>query len=534
MAFMGSSGLKAYFVGGGIASLAGAAYLIREGVTGAGASGENVTIFEEAGALGGSLDGRGSPEEGYVMRGGRMFTDEAYTCTYDLMSFIPSLSSPGQSVRDEMRLFNEEVHSHSEARLVAGGEKLPASAMGFRPRDRLDLIELLAIPEAALGAKRIEDYFGPAFFKTNFWYEWCTTFAFQPWHSLAEFRRYCLRFLQEFSRISTLEGVKRTPLNQYDSLVRPLTKWLQERGVRFALGCRVVDLDLTHGPEGKGVERLRLVREGRPEEVAVGPHDLVFVTNGSMTAASSLGTMTRPPPVLKPAAAGGAWALWETLAAKDAAFGRPSVFSGHVAESSWLSFTTTLSDPAFFNLMERFTGNRAGTGGLVTFPRSNWLMSVVLAHQPHFEGQPEGVSVFWGYGLFPDQPGNHVGKKMSECGGREILTELCGHLGFEEYLPLILATANCIPCRMPYVTSQFLPRVPGDRPQVRPTGTTNLAFLGQFCELPDDVVFTVEYSVRSAQTAVFSFLGMDKEVSPLYKGQQDVGVLLSSLETTFH
>jgi len=35
-------------------------------------------------------------------------------------------------------------------------------------------------------------------------------------------------------------------------------------------------------------------------------------------------------------------------------------------------------------------------------------------------------------------------------------------------------------------------------------GSTNLAFLGQFAELPDDVVFTVEYSVRSAQIAVYS------------------------------
>ena len=308
--------------GGEIASLAGVAYLLRDG----GVPGENVTVFEESGTLGGSLDGRGSPEEGYVMRGGRMFTDEVYTCTHDPM-------------RDEMPRFNEEVHSH--ARLVAKGKKLESSHMGLSQRDRRDLIELFALPEEALDAKRIEDYFRPPSFKTNFWYEWCTTFAFQPRHSLVEFRRYCRRFLQEFPRISTREGVKRTPLNQYDSLVRPLTQWLQDRGVRFALESRVVDPDLTHGPEGMGVERIHLLREGGCAEVEVGPQDLVFVTNGSMTAASSFGTMTSPAPILGPEAAGGSWALWETLAQKDAAFRRPSVFSGHVAESNWLSFTTT-------------------------------------------------------------------------------------------------------------------------------------------------------------------------------------------------
>ena len=87
---------------------------------------------------------------------------------------------------------------------------------------------------------------------------------------------------------------------------------------------------------------------------------------------------------------------------------------------------------------------------------------------------------------------------------------------------------------MPFITSQFMPRVKGDRPLVRPTGTTNIAFIGQYCELPDDVVFTVEYSVRSAQTAVYSLLKLDNKVAPLYKAQHDVSVLFSSLMTMFH
>jgi hypothetical protein len=34
-------------------------------------------------------------------------------------------------------------------------------------------------------------------------------------------------------------------------------------------------------------------------------------------------------------------------------------------------------------------------------------------HQPHFIGQPENVSVLWGYGLFVDKPGDFVKKPMS-------------------------------------------------------------------------------------------------------------------------
>jgi oleate hydratase len=152
----------------------------------------------------------------------------------------------------------------------------------------------------------------------------------------------------------------------------------------------------------------------------------------------------------------------------------------------------------------------------------------VLPHQPHFIGQPEDVQVLWGYGLFVDVPGNFVKKPMSACTGREIMTEILGHLRLEAQAAQILGTAICIPCMMPFITSQFLPRSKGDRPQVIPEGSKNLAFVGQYCEMPDDVVFTVEYSVRSAQKAVYTLLGLEKEPPPVYKGQYDPRVLLKA------
>jgi oleate hydratase len=84
---------------------------------------------------------------------------------------------------------------------------------------------------------------------------------------------------------------------------------------------------------------------------------------------------------------------------------------------------------------------------------------------------------------------------------------------------------------MPYITSQFLVRRAGDRPDVIPSGSTNLAFLGQFCEQPDDVVFTVEYSIRSAQRAVYTLLNLKRPLTPIYKGAHDPRVLFEALET---
>lgn len=517
---------RAYLIGSGIASLASAAYLIREG----GFSGSNIYIFEEAELTGGSLDASGSPETGYSMRGGRMF-EEKYNCTYDLLSFIPSLTDPSTMVKDEIFEFHQDYAWNDKARLVDhSGKIIDAHNLGLSERDRIDLIKLTATPEVALDSKRISECFAEPFFKTNFWLMWCTTFAFEPWHSAIELRRYLLRFIHLFATIDTMTGIYRTRYNQYDSIVRPLVKWLEGQGVTFKMNSQVTDLDFLSEGEELTVKRIHYTVNGRQEVILLTDGDLVFVTNGSMTADSSLGSMTSAPK-LKTTRTSGSWTLWETIAKGRPNFGNPSAFSAHIDESMWESFTVTTPDPTFFKLMEEFSGSEAGRGGLITFKDSNWLLTIVLNHQPHFISQPENVFVWWGYSLFPERVGNYVQKKMTECSGEEILEEVLHHLKFEESLPSIIATSNCIPCLMPYVTSQFLARKKGDRPLVVPKGSTNLAFIGQFCEVPDDVVFTVEYSVRSAQIAVYSLLKLDKKPSDFYKGTHDIKVLFNALKT---
>ena len=159
--------------------------------------------------------------------------------------------------------------------------------------------------------------------------------------------------------------------------------------------------------------------------------------------------------------------------------------------------------------MREFSGNEAGTGGLVTFKDSNWLLSIVLPHQPHFLNQGANTQVFWGYSLFGDRLGNFVAKPMATCTGADILKELCGHLRFD---PGIFRSANCIPCRMPYITSMFMPRAAGDRPLPVPRNSKNLGFISQFVEIPQDVVFTVEYSIRAAQIAVYQLLDVKRAI----------------------
>ena len=522
----GVEGRKAYMVGGGIGSLAAAAFLVRD----AGVPGPNITIYEAMPVLGGSLDGGGNPEEGYTLRGGRMLTFDNYECTWGLFRSIPSLNHPGKTVFDETMEFNELHKSDARARLVDRNRaKVDVESMGFSMQDRFELLELAEAGEEKLGATRITDWLSPSFFETNFWYMWATTFAFQPWHSAIEFKRYLHRFLLEFARIQTLAGVKRTVYNQYDSLVRPLTTWLVSQGVKPVAGCTVTDVELKPGGGELVVSGIRCTRDGIKETIAVGDDDLVFVQNGSMTDASSFGSMTAAPRRLTKADSGG-WTLWEKLAAGRPELGNPSAFNSSIPESSWESFTVTLRDTGFFDRIEAFSGNRAGTGGLVTFKDSAWLMSIVLAHQPHFTDQPAGVQVFWGYALHPDRIGDFVPKSMSNCDGRDILRELCGHLNFD---PSVVANATCIPCGMPYITSMFMPRTHADRPLPVPTNSRNLAFISQFVEIPDDVVFTVEYSVRVAQMAVYDLLGVGREIPPILRHDKSLRVELDAVIKAF-
>ena len=109
-----SSQPKAYLVGGGIGSMAAAAFMIRDG----GVPGENISILEAAPLMGGSLDGAGEPVGGYSLRGGRMLTTDNYECTWDLFKSIPSLGNPCKTVFEETVEFNQKYQAHSMARLV--------------------------------------------------------------------------------------------------------------------------------------------------------------------------------------------------------------------------------------------------------------------------------------------------------------------------------------------------------------------------------------------------------------------------------
>ncbi|HBA04386.1 MAG TPA: oleate hydratase [Clostridium sp.] len=529
--YIDHSGKQVYFVGGGLASLAGAAYLVRD----CNFKGENIHIIEGMQILGGSNDGAGDVQNGFLCRGGRMLNEETYENFWELFSSIPSLDMVGKSVTEEILNFDHLHPTHAQARLVDKyGVIQDVKSMGFNNEDRMALGKLMITPEESLDDMTIEQWFShtPHFFETNFWYMWQTTFAFQKWSSLFELKRYMNRMIFEFSRIETLEGVTRTPYNQYESVILPIKAYLNEHGVDFSINATVTDLDFR--PSNEITVTAIHVEDGNGERVIeLNEGDVCIMTNGCMTDSATLGDLHTPAAFAPSAPISGE--LWRKVANKKPGLGNPDPFFNHPDETNWESFTVTCKGNKLLKLIEQISTNIPGSGALMTFKDSNWLMSIVVAAQPHFKAQTMDTTIFWGYGLYTDKVGDYVKKPMRDCTGEEMLIELLHHLHLEDQIDEIMEdVVNVIPCMMPYIDSQFQPRKMSDRPKVVPEGSTNFAMISQFVEIPEDMVFTEEYSVRAARIAVYTlFKVKNKKICPVTPYKKNPRILKEALKTSY-
>jgi len=527
---------KIYIVGSGIAGMSAAYYFIRDGHVPA----ENITFLEQLHIEGGSLDGAGNAKDGYVIRGGREM-DMTYENLWDMFQDIPALEMPAPySVLDEYRLINDNDSNYSKARLIHNlGEIKDFSKFGLAKKDQLAIIKLLLKKKEELDDLTIEDYFSESFLSSNFWTFWRTMFAFENWHSLLELKLYMHRFLHAIDGLNDLSSLVFPKYNQYDTFVTPLRKVLQDKGVKIQFNVLVKDLDIQSNTEGKTVEGIITEQDGQEVPIPLGPNDFVIVTTGSMTEDTFYGDNTKAPIIDIDNSTSGqsaGWKLWKNLAAKSAIFGKPEKFCSNIEKSAWESATLTCKPSALIEKLKGYSVNdpysgKTVTGGIITITDSNWLMSFTCNRQPHFPGQPDDVLVLWVYALFMDKQGNYIKKTMPECTGDEILAELCHHLGIIDQLDDVIKNTIVRTTFMPYITSMFMPRAKGDRPRVVPNGCKNLGLVGQFVETNNDVVFTMESSVRTARIAVYELLNLNKQVPDINPLQYDIRHLLKAART---
>lgn len=515
---------KAHIIGGGIAGLSAAVFLIDD----ASMPGENITIYEKRGALGGCCDATCNAE-GYICPGEREL-EPFMECLWYLCSKIPSLEDASKSILDEAVQANKDVPIHSECRLLINQGHIYEKVHDYKfsPELALKMELFLSTPEKELEDLTIEDYFGKdsEFFHSSLWWCYHSMLAFKPYHSALEAQRYFNRFGLT-SRLDYLEGILHTKRNENDSIIKPIRKLLEQKGVTFRMNTAVYDLDMD-----SACNTVHGIKIRSQDTVPVSDRDLVFLTSGSLMTKARYGDNTHIAETDRSTDDLGLFTIWKNLAARNKKFGNPDKFLGKIDQTKWMSFFLTVKDyPQFFDRLEKMTGSRRGTGGGITFMDSGWEMSLVIYDREYYPDQAEkNRDVLWGDGLFGERIGSYIKKPMAECTGNEIIEEMLYHFNMLDMKDEVLAHSYISTCMMPYITSQFMPRKEIDRPKIVPDGCTNLAFIGQYVEVPGDVVFTIETSVRTPLQAVYQLTKLDKEIIEVNPARYDVRYIIERVK----
>ena len=523
---------SAYIIGTGLAALSAACYLVRDGQM----KGNRIHIFEKDPIPGGACDGFEYPGVGYVMRGGREM-DNHFEVMWDLFRSIPSIETEGVSVLDEYYWLNKEDPNYSLCRATVNRGQDAHTDKKFAVSDKaqMEIMKLFFTPDEELYDKRIDEFFDDEVFDSNFWLYWRTMFAFENWHSALEMKRYIKRYIHPIGGLPDFTALRFTKYNQYESMILPMVKYLENAGVAFHYNTKVVNVEFDVTSNRKQATRIELETEGETRFVALTEDDLVFITNGGCVENSAMGSQDTPAPYNKEIKPGGGWDMWRRIAAQSPDFGNPDKFCYDSELCNWMSATVETLDqriiPYITNICKRdpFTG-KVVTGGIVSVRDSSWLLSWTINRQPQFHSQPKDHCLVWVYALFNDRPGDYVKKPMRDCTGKEICMEWLYHIGVPESEIEELAenSANTVPVMMPYIDAFFMPRNDTDRPKVVPDGAVNFAFIGQFAETERDTIFTTEYSMRTGMEAVYTLLNVDRGVPEVWGSTYDVRDLLNA------
>ena len=523
---------SAYLIGSGLAALSAACFLVRDGQM----KGEHVHILEKDPIPGGACDGYKYQDIGYVMRGGREM-DNHFECMWDLFRSIPSIEDENYTVLDEYYWLNKADPNYSLCRATVnrGQDAHTDGKFGLSDKGAMEILQLFMTPDEKLYDKKITDFFDDEVLNTNFWMYWRTMFAFENWHSALEMKRYLQRYIHHIGGLPDFTALRFTRYNQYESMILPMVKYLENFGVQFHYNTKVVNVAFDCAGGKKQATRIDILRDGLEDCIDLTENDLVFITNGGCVENSTIGSQNTAAPYRPEIKEGGGWDLWRKIAAQDPSFGHPDKFCYDPELSNWMSATVTTLDqkivPYIKKICKRdpFSG-KVVTGGIVTVQDSSWLLSWTLNRQQQFRDQPKDQLCVWVYGLFSDKPGDFVKKPMRECTGKEICMEWLYHIGVpaDQIEELATNSANTVPCMMPYIDAFFMPRAAGDRPDVVPEGAVNFAFLGQFAETARDTIFTTEYSIRTGMEAVYTLLNVDRGVPEVWGSVYDIRCLLDA------
>lgn len=526
---------SAYIIGTGLAGLSAAFYLLRDGQM----KGEHIHLLEKLELAGGSCDGRKDVTKGFYMRGGREM-DNHFECMWDLYRSVPSIENPGLSVLDEYYYLNKKDPNYSLCRATVncGEDAHTDKLFNLDKASALALSKLFITPEKDLEDKKINEVLPASFFETNFWLYWQTMFAFQPWASALEMKRYLCRYVHHIDGLPDFTALRFTKYNQYESMILPLVKYLEKGGVKIEYGFDVKNVIIDNVDGKRVAKKIIYIKDGKESSIDLCEDDLVFITNGCCTDTSCYGDQDHAPDLSHiKNGSGESWDMWKNIAsqATNGEYGNPDAFCSDINATNWMSATVATSDEEIIDKIMKICkrdprSGKVTTGGIVTVKDStnNWYLSWTINRQPQFKSQDKNTVLIWLYSLNTNKEGNWIKKPMRECSGKEVCEEWLYHIGLDQSKIEAKAANACntTTCFMPYINAFFQPRKESDRPKVVVDNAVNFAFIGQFAETPRDTIFTTEYSIRTGMEAAYTLLNVDRGVPEVWGSKYDIRELL--------
>lgn len=486
--FSSGGGRHVYLQDSSLASLAVAAYLIRD----YNFDGANIHIFDERALLGGSCSY--GVKEGALLNSELWLHEKGYDHFWELFRSIPSLNRKGASVKGEIVSFNRMHPIHAMLPIIRQQE----GTIAIGKRERRMLERLVFSKESRLEKVSIQDWMGEdsAFFHTDFWIRCRSLFQLKECSAVQELRSLLLQRKEQLSHLLTMEDWMQLPSHPYDALIAPLISYLKGYGVQFHTGMQIEDVRFSDTYNLRA--RMLTIKNGSEHfNIDLNGDDLCICVLGSSSREARIGSLDAPC-----AASAETQDLWNRLASHRSELNVAGALL-HPQDGMQGTIVWKFHKGLLLGKLQEMSGNIAGSGGLLCFADSNWGMAINVPAQPYLS-DPDAL-VIWGSVLYPQEVGDHIRKPFAQCTGREILREALHHLGMDADAEEI--EADCIqahPVLLPYAQAAKLAE---NEPVLTSAklADTNFAVLSPYRR--QNACGWLEQEVTSASDAVHMLMG---------------------------
>lgn len=179
---------QAWLIGGGIASLSAAVYLVSE----AQVPGPNIHLLDLHSGPGGGMTPREDPQRGCFIpfECHPHFHGSSLT---KLLSLVPSKTNLQGTLLDDIRRFETIERPQPQTAALSRALKLGSSgpeivetkSLSIGAKNRMNLVTIMLERETTLGSKSIEDIMDEDFFRTTFWMLWATECVLSPYRRIS-------------------------------------------------------------------------------------------------------------------------------------------------------------------------------------------------------------------------------------------------------------------------------------------------------------------------------------------------------------